>query len=236
MREKFRKQLREIEEDWHEVALEVLDNCVTASKSLEDPIEEEITRMMERDLEILEKTRSVQRRCLDLLALQQPMAVDLRQIGGFLRSADDIERINRSCIHIAEVARASLYDKSIPEFCKILELSKKVTAQLRNAIEAFNSRDVDEAEKVMERDAEIDEIHSDVFGSLLERVKRDEARASLLMFVSRWLERIGDRSAGLASKAIYIVEGKDVELETEIGEFNVFPASKEVTGEGKKKD
>jgi phosphate transport system protein len=232
MREKFQKQLDQIRQDWYDVALEVLGHCRTAGDSLSEPNKEEIEELMERDSEVLEKTRSIQKRCLELLALQQPMAVDLRQISSYLRSSDDIERINRSSIHIAEVAKARLYDRSIPEFCKILELCGKVVDQLQSAIEAFNFRDVEKAEMVMRRDSEIDGMHAEIFGSLLERVRRDDARASLLMFVSRWMERIGDRSVGLASKAIYIVEGRDVELEAEIGEFKVFPSNDSAKEEG----
>ena len=64
------------------------------------------------------------------------------------------------------------------------------------------------ARRVIESDRMTDEVYGEIFASLLERVKKEDARASLLMFVSRWLERIGDRAVNLASRAIYIVEGR----------------------------
>jgi phosphate transport system protein len=213
----------EIKNRWYNVALKVLDNCKTSSRNLIDQDQDEIDMIMEGDEYVLAETRAIQRGCLALLALQQPMAVDLRIISSLLRSADDIERINRSCIHIAEVARAKLYDKELPEFQKILLLSDSVLRQLEDAVEAFNSKDIETARCVIERDVEIDSAHSEIFGSLLDRVKHDDARASLLMFVSRWLERIGDRAVKVASRVIYIVDGEDVEFEAEIGEHKIFP-------------
>jgi len=222
-REKFHRQMEEIRARWHRVALKVLDSFKISSRNLVDQDEEEIRSVIGVDALVLNETREVQRGCLELLALQQPMAVDLRTISSLLRSADDIERINRSCIHIAEVARAKLYDMDIDEFQKILLLADQVRDQLERGIGAFNSRDIETARFVIERDAEIDSLHSEIFGSLLNRVKNDDAKASLLMFVSRWLERIGDRAVKVASRAIYIVEGEDVEYEAEIGEHKIFP-------------
>jgi phosphate transport system protein len=213
----------EMEKRWHEVAKEVLHHCELAVENLVEPAIEDIECMMGRDQGILRETTAVQKGCLALIALQQPMAVDLRRISSYLRSADDVERINRSCIHIAEVAKARLYEKDIPEFQKILALSRMVAEQLSEGIEAFQGRDVEKAREVIESDKEIDSLYSEIFGGLMDRVKADDARASLLMFVARWLERIGDRAVRLASRAIYIVEGVDVELEAEVGEYKVFP-------------
>jgi phosphate transport system protein len=218
--------MEEIRARWYEMALKVLENCKISSRNLVDQNPDEIDEIMEADTHVLSETRAIQRGCLELLALQQPMAIDLRVISSLLRSADDIERINRSCIHIAEVARAKLYNKDINEFQKILLLADQVLGQLEDGIEAFNSRDVETARSVIEKDVEIDKLHSEVFGSLLDRVKHDDARASLLMFVSRWMERIGDRAVKVASRAIYIVDGEDVEFEAEIGEHKVFPNGK----------
>jgi phosphate transport system protein len=223
MRDKFHKELDQIGEQLHRLSLEVLENARSARENLIEAKEDSIRAMMARDAAILSQTASIQKGCLGLIALQQPMAVDLRVIVSYLRSADDVERINRSSIHIAEVAKQGLYDKKIPEFRKILALADRVTLQLEQGIEAFRARDTAKARQVIESERKTDEVYGEVFASLLERVKQEDAKASLLMFVSRWLERIGDRAVNLASRAIYIVEGRDVESEVEIGEFKVFP-------------
>lgn len=225
MRDKFHKELDQIGEQLYKVSLEVLQNAECARENLVKTREDSIKAMMARDAVILSQTASIQKGCLALIALQQPMAIDLRVIVSYLRSADDVERINRSSIHIAEVAKQGLYDKNIPEFPKIIALAEMVASQLEEAIEAFRSRDTARARKVIESDKRTDQVYSEIFASLLERVKKEDARASLLMFVSRWLERIGDRAVNLASRAIYIVEGRDVESEAEMGEFKVFPNS-----------
>ena len=223
MRDKFHRQMDDIEKRLHKVSLRVLDNFKISAKSLIEPDATGISKMMENDQEVLWETASIQKECLALIALQQPMAVDLRAITSYLRSADDVERMNRSSIHIAEVAKGGLYERDIPEFGKILDLASRVTEQLAGGIEAFHSKDVDKARSVIDGDKVIDSLYGEIFGGLLDKVKRGDAKASLLMFVSRWLERIGDRAVNLSSRAIYIVEGKDVELEAEIGEFKVFP-------------
>jgi phosphate transport system protein len=225
MRDKFHKELDQIGEQLYKVSLEVLENARCARENLVETREDSIKAMMARDAVILSQTASIQKGCLALIALQQPMAVDLRVIVSYLRSADDVERINRSSIHIAEVAKQGLYDKNITEFPKILALAEMVTRQLEQGIEAFRTMDTATARQVVESDRRTDEVYGKIFASLLERVKKEDARASLLMFVSRWLERIGDRAVNLASRAIYIVEGRDVESEAEMGEFKVFPNS-----------
>ena len=223
MRDKFHRQMDEIEGRLHSVSLKVLEHFKVAAQSLIDPDAEAIARMMEEDQEVLLETSSIQKECLALIALQQPMAVDLRAITSYLRSADDVERMNRSSIHIAEVAKGGLYERDIPEFTMILDLAKKVAEQLAAGVGAFHSKDVAKARSVIEGDRAVDGLYGEIFAGLLEKVKAGDAKASLLMFVSRWLERIGDRAVNLSSRAIYIVEGKDVELEAEIGEFKVFP-------------
>jgi len=225
MRDKFHKELDQIGEQLYKVSLEVLENARCARENLVKTREDSIKAMMARDAVIVSQTASIQKGCLALIALQQPMAIDLRVIVSYLRSADDVERINRSSIHIAEVAKQGLYDKNIPEFPKVIALAEMVARQLEEGIEAFRTRDTAIARRVIESDRRTDEVYSEIFASLLERVKKEDARASLLMFVSRWLERIGDRAVNLASRAIYIVEGRDVESEAEIGEFKVFPNS-----------
>jgi len=223
MRDKFHRQMDHIQSRWHRLALMVVGHCRVANRSLAEPNDDEIMTLMQGDSKVVSQARAVQKGCLALIALQQPMAVDLRIITSLLRSADDVERINRSCVHIAEVAKAKLYDSSTPQFNKIKFLAAQVTRQLEDGIEAFNARDINLARAVITTDRRVDWLHREIFGSLLERIRRNDARATMLMFVSRWLERIGDRATRLACRAIYIVEGIDIESETEMRGYRVFP-------------
>ncbi len=223
MRDKFHRQIDLIQNKWYRLAQAVLDHLRAANRNLSSPNEEEILTVMEGDSKVVSQARAIQKGCLALLALQQPMAVDLRIITSLLRSADDLERINRSSVHIAEVAKARLYDTSMPQFEGIKALATQAIRQLEDGIEAFQRRDPELARAVIKADDGIDQMHREIFGSLLERVRENDARATMLMFVSRWLERIGDRATRLACRTIYIVEGVDIESETEMRGYRVFP-------------
>jgi phosphate transport system protein len=152
-------------------------------------------------------------RCLKLLALQQPMATDLRLITAAMKINSDLERIGDQAVNIAENAARVLAHpplKPLLDLPRMAEIAERMT---RDSLDAFVRRDPDLARDILARDDEVDQLKDQVFRVLLTYMMADPAtieRALGLILVSRNLERIADHATNIAEDVIFLVEAKDV--------------------------
>jgi len=157
-------------------------------------------------------------RCFKLLALHQPMAVDLRAIVAAVKINTDLERVGDLAVNIAEAVRRYLRHPPVKELIDIPRMAVIAQDMLRDALDAFVRRDVTLARTVLNRDDELDLLKSLVFRELLGFMLRDQAtiKPSLdLILVSRHLERIGDHATNIAEDVIFMVSAKDVRHQVE---------------------
>jgi phosphate transport system protein len=152
-------------------------------------------------------------RCLTLLALQNPMASDLRLITAAMKINGDLERIGDQAVNIAENAldllRLPLL-KPLVDIPRMAEMAKRMT---RDSLDAFVRKDVALARSVLARDDEVDSLKDQVFRELLTYIMADPSTiqcALALILVSRNLERIADHATNIAEDVIFLVEAKDV--------------------------
>jgi len=151
--------------------------------------------------------------CRRILALRQPAASDLRFITTALKIVVDLERMGDLAVNVAE--RALDLNQAQPlgpmhELSKIADLAE---AQLKKALDAFVTGDVEKAEEVMQGDDLIDALYLKIFNDMLARMMEDSKairRATATMFAAKHLERFGDHATNLAEMVIYMVRGKDV--------------------------
>jgi phosphate transport system protein len=150
---------------------------------------------------------------VDLLALRQPVARDLRFITTSLKIVKDLERVGDLAVDIAERAiqlnREPLI-KPLRDYTAIAEAALKM---LKDALDAFVNGDVELARKVLRDDDYVDILNEKIFRDMLADMTENPAnisRASNLMFVAKYLERVGDHSSNVAEMVIYLVEGRDV--------------------------
>lgn len=152
-------------------------------------------------------------RCFKLLALHQPMAVDLRAIVSAVKINTDLERVGDLAVNIAEASRRYLQHPPVKELIDIPRMAEIAQEMLRDALDAFVRRDVDLARKVLNQDDELDSLKTRVFRELLPFMLRDQATVepSLdLILIARHLERIGDHATNVAEDVIFMVSAKDV--------------------------
>jgi len=152
-------------------------------------------------------------RCFKLLALQQPMAVDLRSIVAAVKINTDLERVGDLAVNIAEAVRRYILHPPVKELIDIPKMAELSQAMLRDSLNAFVRRDVLLAQHVLDRDDELDSLKTRVFRDLLTCMLKDPAtiEPSLdLILISRHLERIGDHATNIAEDVIFIVSAKDV--------------------------
>src|SRR5687767_14272037 len=152
-------------------------------------------------------------RCFKLLALYQPMAVDLRAIVSAVKINTDLERVGDLAINIAEAVRRSLRHPPVKELIDIPRMADIAQRMLRNALDAYVRRDTELAQGVLNEDDTLDSLKTQVFRELLTYMLQDPQTiepALDLILISRHLERIGDHATNVAEDVIFMVSAKDV--------------------------
>ena len=152
-------------------------------------------------------------RCVKLLALYQPMAVDLRVILSAVKINTDLERVGDLAVNIAEAAVRCLAHPPVKELIDIPRMAEIAHGMLRDALDAFVRRDTALAQQVLDADDALDALKTQVFRELLTYMLQDPQKIepSLdLILVSRHLERIGDHATNIAEDVIFMVSARDV--------------------------
>jgi phosphate transport system protein len=172
-----------------------------------------IDRVIAGDGDVNDLQIEIDDRCLKLLALQQPMASDLRLITAAMKINADLERIGDQAVNIAENAQRILSHpplKPLIDLPRMAEIAQRMT---RDSLDAFVRRDPELARNILARDDEVDQLKDQVFRVLLTYMMADPAtieRALGLILISRNLERIADHATNIAEDVIFVVEAKDV--------------------------
>ena len=152
-------------------------------------------------------------RCFKLLALHQPMAVDLRAIVAAVKINTDLERVGDLAVNIAEAVRRYLQHPPVKQLIDIPRMADIAQSMLRDALDAFVRRDVALAQQVLGADDALDALKTQVFRELLTYMLQDPHTiepALDLILISRHLERIGDHATNIAEDVIFMVSARDV--------------------------
>jgi phosphate transport system protein len=168
-------------------------------------------QIVDSDTEIDEAEVEVEEECLKILALHQPVAVDLRFINAVIKINNDLERVGDEAVNIAErvdnIARRA--PVNVPFEYGVM--AEKTEAMLRSSLDALVNLDADLAYKVCLSDDEVDDINRDIYDKIKEVIKEQPDRVGYLinlLFIARHLERIADHATNIAEEVIYMVEGE----------------------------
>ena len=190
----------------------------------EEQVRLAVKALMERDRELIELTLhgddplnrlhiEIDGRCFTLLALHQPMAVDLRSIVAAVKINTDLERVGDLAINIAEAARRYAQHAPVKKLIDIPRMATIAQSMLRDSLDAFVRRDTTLAQQVLDADDALDALKTQVFRELLTYMLADPhtIEPSLdLILISRHLERIGDHATNVAEDVIFMVSARDV--------------------------
>ena len=152
-------------------------------------------------------------RCFKLLALYQPMAVDLRTIVAAVKINSDLERVGDLAVNIAQAAQQYVAHPPVKALIDLPRMATLAQGMLRDALDAFVRQDIQLAQTVLDRDDSLDALKDQVFRELLTYMLGDPHTiepALDLILVSRHLERIGDHATNIAEDVIFIVAARDV--------------------------
>ena len=182
-----------------------------AIKAVETRDEKLAKRIIEMDREIDENEVEIEEECLKILALHQPVAVDLRFISAVIKINNDLERIGDQAVNIAErvVSIARRPPVTVPFDYKLM--AEKTETMLKESLDALVNLDADLAHKVCLKDDEVDDINREIYDKVKEAIRSHPDRVGYminLLLVSRHLERIADLTTNIAEEVIYLIEGE----------------------------
>lgn len=165
----------------------------------------------ERDAEVDRREVELEEECLKILALQQPVAVDLRLVVAVLKINNDLERIGDLAVNVARKAPALAAGPPTEMPLDLPSMWEKTRAMLRDSLDAFVNRDTTLAENVCARDDEVDRMKREIrkHAEHMMRAQPDRLSSFLnLLAVTRNLERIADHATNIAEDVIYLIDGR----------------------------
>ncbi len=188
-------------------------NVQKAVRAIEELDRDLANEVLGTDEEIDRTEVEVEEECLKILALHQPVAIDLRFIIAVQKINNDLERIGDLAVNIAERALFLCDEDRIAAPFELVDMCQKTLAMLRKSLDALMNLDSDMAREVRAADDEVDEINREMYMRISERIQADPAHAMPLLSylsASRHLERIADYATNIAEDVIYMIEGEIV--------------------------
>jgi phosphate transport system protein len=171
-------------------------------------------RLIKEDVEIDDQEVEIEEECLKILALHQPVAVDLRFLIAIIKINNDLERIADETVNVAErVLTMAKHTDNIDFTIDYSQMVKQVAAMLKGSLDSLINMDTDEAFKIVLQDDVVDEIHRDAYRRVKVAIKEQPDCVTYLInmyLISRHLERIGDHTTNIAEEVIYMIEGEIV--------------------------
>jgi phosphate transport system protein len=184
-----------------------------AAEAVENKDAEAAQRIIKTDYEIDEMEVEIEEECLKVLALHQPVAIDLRFLIAVIKINNDLERIGDQAVNIAQ--RVSVLAKRNDKDFDFdyAQMAEKAETMLRMSLDALVNLDEDLASKVVTMDDEVDHIQKDAYDriktAMIENTDKIGYMINLLL-ISRHLERLADHATNIAEEVIYLVEGEIV--------------------------
>jgi phosphate transport system protein len=192
---------------------ESVEKTILALKDMDEALAREI---IGRDDEIDGMETRIEKHCMSLFALQQPLAGDLRMIGSSLKMITDLERIADHSADIAEITLRLIANKSVKMNPQIYDMAEMARSMVRRSIDAFINQDIEGAEAVCRDDDTVDRYFSDIIMDLVNRIKASPDIAGWavdVMFIVKYLERMADHATNISEWAIYHETGKHQHLQ-----------------------
>lgn len=215
MRATFHKKMREIQDNILIMGSMVGKAILRSVDSLKNRDLELANQMITDDQKINNLRFSIEEKCIELIATQQPMAGDLRTIVAILNITTEIERIGDYALGIARVTILIGDEPPLKPLIDIPRMAEKMEDMLRRSLDAFINRDVEASKKISDEDDYIDQLYDQVFRELLLIMAEDPktiTRATRLMWTAHNLERAADRVTNICERVVFMVTGKMEEI------------------------
>ncbi|MBZ9635543.1 phosphate signaling complex protein PhoU [Clostridium sp. FP1] len=210
-----------------EASLEELHNDLIrmgsmVEKQIHDCIEALVTQNVEKAERIMINDdivdaleREIEDKAIRLIAMQQPLAIDLRNIFTTTKIVTDLERMADYAVDVAKITVRLKDEEYIKELIDIPRMAEIVILMIKDSLDAYVAGDVEKAYEVCKRDDQVDDIYKEVFAELLQLMFKNQetvTQATQFLFICKWLERIADHTTNICEWTIYLVTGEKVNL------------------------
>ena len=184
-----------------------------AMRAIETRDGELAQRIIDKDYEVDEAEIEIEEECLKILALHQPVAVDLRFLSAVIKINNDLERIGDEAVNIAHRVRIIAKRPKLDVPFDFMVMAKKAESMLKKSLDAVVNMDLDVAVNVCLSDDEVDDFQNEAYDVTKEAIKDNPDRVAYLinlLLISRHLERIADHATNIAEEVVYMIEGEIV--------------------------
>jgi phosphate transport system protein len=209
----YDQQLRELKNKLLLMSHEAEQMIADSIRSLVERRPSLAEAVIARDDEIDRLEIEVDDLCNELLALETPVANDLRLIATALKIVKDIERIGDIAVNIGERVGELIQEPELKPIVDLPIMAEAAQRILKESLDAFVNSDTALAQKVISKDAFLDQLYEQIFRELLTYMLEDHrsvSRAIKLIFIAKALERVGDHAANVAEMVVFLVQGHDI--------------------------
>ena len=204
-----------------EMSALVEDSVYRSILSLTEKDPQQAQKVIQNEAEINRMEIEIDDLATRLLALQQPMATDLRLLTAAIKINNDLERMGDLAVNIVERSLSLINEPLIKPLIDIPAMATRVQSMIRKSLDSFVKRDPELARTVLVSDDAVDELRDAIYEELIVYMERDPraVRQGInLMFIARNLERLADHATNVAEDVLFLVEGVDVRHHAETRE------------------
>jgi len=215
VRASFQQSLEELQRDMCKMGSLVEEMITDAIKSLTKQDVELAEAVLKKDKIVNQLDLEIEDRCMKLLATQQPMGKDLRQIGVTFKIIKDLERIADHACDIAKTAKRIGTEPLIKPLIDIPRMAELAKRMVKKSLDSYVAEDIVLAEEIKHDDDQVDNLHNQIFRELLTVMMENPKtinQAAYLLFISSSLERIGDYATNICESVIFLVTGERKDL------------------------
>ena len=211
LRKNFHQQLEDLKLLLIEMGATVERVIELSIEGLENQDLEKSNQAIKLDDEVDRLEIEIEKKCLNLFALQTPVAVDLRKISTILKMITDLERIGDYAVNIA-YDTISINNRKLIKPLQDIPLMAEITKEMvRGSLDSFVSEDAELARMTASKDDLVDDIYSKMYSELLEVLSKDSSDSEqivYLLFIGRHLERMADHATNICEKIVYMTTSK----------------------------
>jgi phosphate transport system protein len=215
----YEKELQEIKNNLIYLGAVTEKAIQNAMKSLSERNSSMARKVIKDDDEIDKMDSDIEERCIRILALRQPTAIDLRFITTAIKITGHLERIGDMAVNIAEKAIQLNEEPILKPYIDLPRMADLVGEMIKDSLDSFIRNDLNLADKVRRTEQVTDDLNEQTFRELLTFMMEDSKtihRALMIMQVSKNLERIADHTKGIADMVTYMVTGENVRHQTSL--------------------
>src|SRR3989449_8402700 len=204
----YERQLRELKDRLLIMSSQAESMISDSIRSFVDRRPTLAAEVIERDDEMDRLEMEIDNLCYEILALEQPVARDLRFIATALKIVKDLERIGDIAVNIGERSMELIQEPELKRLVDLPMMAEAAQKILKESLDAFVNSDAELAEQVIFNDSVLDDLYEQIFRELLTYMLEDPrsiSRAIKLIFIAKALERVGDHSANIAEMVVFLV-------------------------------